>query len=84
MTIIRIFRNWQLILNFLIAHFQSFYDVKTKGVVSQSTVHLNAQLAIRVPTRNYHYCMRWGFNYKGFSKDGVQAYFSKKPPRLSL
>jgi hypothetical protein len=31
-----------------------------------------------------NYCMRWHKIFKGLSKDGGRADFSKKPPRLSL
>ncbi len=56
---------------------QSLYDVKPKAQSEQC-----AHLAIKCLMANH--CMRWRRIFKGFTRDGGQADFSKNPPRLSL
>jgi hypothetical protein len=65
-----LFRYWQLIPNFFITHLQSLYDVKPKA---QSERFAPFYYAIA------NYCTRWLCNFKGLSKDGGQADFSKNP-----
>jgi hypothetical protein len=67
-----LFRNWQVIPNFFIAHLAILVRCKSKGT-SRSGVRLIAQLAIRCLSANY--CTSWRCNFKGLSQDGGHEIF---------
>ncbi len=68
-------RNWQLILNFLIVHLPILVRCKTKGAVGAVQCAPSVPLAIRCLIANY--CTRGRCNFKGLSRDGGWADFSK-------
>ncbi len=62
MTITKsLFRDWQLIPNFFIAHLSILVRCKTKGAIGAVCVHITAQLAINCLTANYSMGRRFEF-----------------------